>query len=278
MLKGRKLLSILLAVSLVFALFGLAGCGGAEEPVEPAATEPAAEEPAAPAYTLVTDGELAIGSDLDYPPMEMLNGDTPEGFDVDLMTAIATQMDLTVNYLPPQKFDTLLAQVNAGKFDVVASSLTISDERKKEVVFSDAYFDSNQSIAMRAGETYAAPEDLKDKKVGVQSGTTGEAWAKENLEPAGAKIVPFSKTTEAFSALEASNVDAVVNDLPITAQIVKEKADKLAVVSEIPTGEQYGFAVAMENPELATAINEALTALKDSGEYQAIYDKWFATK
>ncbi len=228
---------------------------------------------------LVEEGKLTVGSDLDFPPMEQLGADgtTPEGFDVDLMTAIAKQMGLEVSYLPPQKFDTLLAEVNAKKFDVVASSLTINEERKKEILFSDPYFDSNQSMAMRTGEDYTKPEDLKGKKVGVQSGTTGEAWATENLKPAGAEIVPFSKTSEAFAALEAKNVDAVVNDLPVTAQIVKEKGGAFAVVEEIPTGEQYGFAVAIENAELQAAINKALADLMASGEYQTIYDKWFST-
>lgn len=274
MLKARKLLSLLLAMCLVLSLFAMTGCQKEEPVAEPTPTE----EPAAD-YTLIEEGKLTVGSDLDFPPMEMLgeDGKTPEGFDVDLMTAIAEKMGLEISYLPPQKFDTLLAQVNAGKFDVVASSLTINDDRKKEINFTDPYFDSNQSIAMKKGATYSAPADLKGKKVGVQSGTTGEAWANENLKPAGATIVPFSKTSEAFAALEAGNVDAVINDLPITAEIVKQKADKLAVVNEIPTGEQYGFAVAMENPGLAEAINEALQELKDSGEYQQIYDEWFAT-
>jgi len=275
MRNTRKWLAVVLALMLAVGVVGLTGCAPKAD------TGTTAEEPektTEAAYKVLEEGKLTVGSDLDFPPMEMLNGTTPEGFDVDLMTAIAEELGLTINYLPPQKFDTLLAEVNAGKFDVVASSLTINDERKKEVVFSDSYFDSNQAMAMKAGSTYAAPEDLKGKKVGAQSGTTGFAWAEENLKPAGATIVPFSKTSEAFAALEAGNVDAVVNDLPITADIVKQKADKLAVVSEIPTGEQYGFAVAMENPELATAINAALKTLKDSGKYQEIYDKWFATK
>lgn len=273
--KARKLLSLLLALALVISLGAIAGCS---QPEKPAAEEPATEEPAAADYKLVEPGKLTVGSDLDFPPMEMLEGDKPTGFDVDLMTAIAKEMGLEVSYLPPQEFDALLASVNADKFDVVASSLTINDERKKEVVFTEPYFDSNQSIAMRAGSTYAKPEDLAGKKIGVQSGTTGQQWAEENLKPAGATIVPFSKTSEAFAALEASNVDAVVNDLPITADIVKNSEGKLTVVNEIPTGEQYGFAVALDNGTLATAINEALAKVKASGEYDRIYEKWIGVK
>lgn len=274
MLKGRKVLSILLVLALASALAGLAGCAAkpAEQPAAPA-EEPAAT-PAAANYKLVEPGKLTIGSDLDYPPFEQLNGDKPEGFDVELMTAVARELGIEISYLPPQDFDALPALVNAGKFDVIASSLTINDDRKKVIVFTDPYFESNQSIAMKEGSTFSAPGDLKGKKVGVQSGTTGEQWATENLKPAGATIVPFKKTSQAFAALQAGTVAAVVNDLPVTAEIVKDKNKKLAIVKQIPTGEMYGFGVAMENPDLATAINEALVKIKDSGEYKTIYEKW----
>ena len=270
MQKARKITGLLLALALVAAAVALAGCGTST----PAPTPTPSATPAAPTYKLMTPGELTVGSDLDFPPMEMLEGDEPTGFDVDLMTAIAKEMGLTIKYLPPQDFDALTALVNAGTFDVIASSMTINDERKKIIIFSDPYFESNQSIAMKEGSTYAAPADLKGKKVGVQSGTTGEQWATENLKPAGATIVPFKKTSQAFAALQAGNVAAVVNDLPITNDIVKDPAKKLAIVKQIPTGELYGFGVAMENPELAKAINEALAKVKASGEYKTIYEKW----
>jgi len=274
MAKYGKIVALIAIAALVLSAFALGGC---TQPTPEAPTTPTTEAtttPAAPTYKLVTDGKLTVGSDLDFPPMEMLEGEKPVGFDVDLMTAIAKEMGLEISYLPPQDFDALPALVNAGKFDVIASSMTINDERKKVIVFSDPYFESNQSIAMKAGSTYTSPADLKGKKVGVQSGTTGEQWATENLKPAGATIVPFKKTSQAFAALQAGNVAAVVNDLPITNDIVKDASKGLAIVKQIPTGEMYGFAVAMENPGLATAINDALKKVRDSGEYKTIYEKW----
>ncbi len=111
------------------------------------------------------------------------------------------------------------------------------------------------------------------KKVGVQSGTTGEAWAKENLK--GATIVPFKTATEAFSALQAGNVDAVVNDLPVSKYLVKDTSRGLKIVQEIPTGEQYGFAVSKDNPKLTAGLNYGLAKVKASGKYDEIYKKWF---
>jgi polar amino acid transport system substrate-binding protein len=272
MAKYGKIFALLAVAALVVSALALGGCTTpaktADKPAETTSTPPA------PTYKLLVAGELSVGSDLDFPPMEQLNGTTPEGFDVDLMTAVAREMGLKINYLPPQKFDALIALVNSGKFDVIASSMTINDERKKDIVFTDAYFESNQSIAMKTGSTYSTPADLKGKKVGVQSGTTGFDWATQNLEPAGATVVPFSKTSEAFSALKAGTVAAVVNDLPITNEIVKDPAAGLVIVKQIPTGEMYGFGVAKANPDLATAINAALVKIKASGEYKTIYEKW----
>jgi polar amino acid transport system substrate-binding protein len=139
----------------------------------------------------------------------------------------------------------------------------------------ESKYGSEKSIAMKTGGTYAAPADMKDKKVGVQSGTTGESWATENLVPAGATLVPFKDAVQAFSALPAGNVDAVVNDLPVTAEMVKDTTKGLAMIAQIPTGEQYGFGVSKDNPELKSAINAALAKVKASGEYDTIYKKWF---
>ena len=267
MKDSRKWLALLLSLVLVL---GLAACGGTDEGE---GDEGAGNDDAAAEYTLVEEGKLIVGSDLDYPPMEMLNGETPEGFDVDLMNAIGEELGLEVEFRK-EIFDTLLASLDAGKFDVIASSLTINDERKQLVNFTDPYFDSNQSIAMKTGSKYDSPADMNGKKIGVQSGTTGEQWANENLKPAGATVVPFSETTEAFSALQAGNVDAVVNDLPVTANLVSDASKGLAIVEQIPTGEQYGFAVAKDNEQLLEDMNDALAKIRESGKYDEIYEKW----
>jgi len=271
--KARKLLSILLAVMLVVALFGLAGCGGATE--EPTTTPEPTEEPAA-TYTLVAPGVLTVGSDTAFPPFESMNGDVAEGFDVDLMAAIAKEMGLESKF-QTEGFDTLIPTLVAGgKFDVIASGMTITDERKQEIDFSLPYIDSNQSIAAKVDFDFKDESSLTGKKIGAQAGTTGLDWAKENIKDA--KIVEFKTATDALAALQAGNVDAVVNDLPVTAALVKDASKGLTIVKEIPTGEQYGFGVSKENPELLKAINEAITALQASGEYDTIYEKWFGAK
>jgi len=280
MQKARKSLALVLALGLVFALVALTGCGStAETPEKPAAEAPAAD------LGLVADGVLTVGSDTAFPPFESMNGDTAEGFDVDLANALAKEMGLTVNFTS-QTFDTLIPQLKAGgTFDVIMSGMTITAEREKEITFSTPYIDSNQSIAVVKGkvakldgnDAAAINTAFTGKVIGVQSGTTGEAWAKENIK--GAKqIVPFSDTLAAFSALNAGKVDGVVNDLPVSAYLVKTSYTNNELVAEIPTGEQYGIGIATPNTALQTAINDALQALKDSGEYKTIYMKWFGVE
>jgi len=225
------------------------------------------------ALKTIEEGKLLVGSDTAFPPFESMNGDVAEGFDVDLMTAIGEKLGLEVVF-QTEIFDTLIPTLKAGgKFDVIASGMTIKPDRQLEIDFTDAYYDSNQSLVMKKGTAYTGPEQLAGKKIGVQSGTTGEAWAKENV--ADATLVPFKNATDAFAALQAGNVDAVVNDLPVSTELLKDDDRGMEIVAQIPTGEQYGFGVSKDNPELTAAMNKALGELKTEGKYNEIYQKWF---
>lgn len=271
--KYGKFVALIAIAALAVAALALAGCS------QPATTPPAEQtSTAAPApdLKLVTPGQLTAGSDTAFPPFESMNGDVAEGFDVDLLTAMGKEAGIDKTVFKTEIFDTLIPTLKAGgKFDVIASGMTIKAERQQEIDFTDPYFDSNQSLVMKKGGVYTAPADMKGKKVGVQSGTTGETWATENLKPAGAKLVPFKDAVSAFSALQAGNVDAVVNDLPVSADVIKDPSKGLVMIAQIPTGEQYGFGVSKENPDLLKALNDALAKVRASGEYDAIYKKWF---
>ena len=283
MQNARRITGLLLALALIATVVALAGCGSSTSstPSTPAASTTAPAAPAAD-LKLVKPGVLTVGSDTSFPPFESMNGSTAEGFDVDLANAVAKQNNLTVDFTS-QKFDTLIPQPKAGgTFDVIMSAMTITDASKKEITFSAPYIDSNQSIAVVKGkfaqvdgnDAAAINKEFTGKVIGVQSGTTGEAWAKENIK--GAKqIVPFDDTLSAFSALNASKVDAVVNDLPVSAYLVKTSYTKDELVAEIPTGEQYGIGMATDNTALQTAVNDGLAKVKASGEYDTIYKKWF---
>ena len=281
MRNAKRWLAAIVVAALLIAIAAVTGCTSTTTTTGTTGTT--TEATSTPAVKTVKSGVLLIGSDTAFPPFETMNGTTAEGFDVDLAAAIAKEMGLTSEFVS-QKFDTLIPQLKAGgKYDVVMSGMTITDERKKEIDFSTAYIDSNQSIAVvkgkgftkiPVGDTAAIQAAMKGKTIGVQSGTTGEAWAKENLK--GAKgVTPFDDTLAAFSALNAGKVDAVVNDLPVSAYLVKTSYKNDELIAEIPTGEQYGIAVAKTTPETLAAINAAFEKVKASGAYDTIYKKWF---
>lgn len=115
-------------------------------------------------------------------------------------------------------------------------------------------------------------------KVGVQSGTTGEGWARENLEPKGVEVVAYDDILLAFSALQAGDVDGVINDLPISQDVVKDETRGLEIVEEIKTDETYGFAFNKDNTVLRDSVDWALAELIKDGTYDTIYETWFGAK
>ncbi len=242
----------------------LVGCGSEAAEEE----EEAVEEVS---YTLITEGCLTIGSDLDYAPMEYMDEDSnPAGFSVALMQEICDRLGLECVYLTPQNFDTLLTQVvSATTCDVAASSFTINDERLELVDFSDSYFDCNQAVVMLAGSGITSADDLEGLILSAQSGTTGEEWCLENYPDA--EYVPFTTISDALAALRSGSVEAIVYDDSSAAGHVSAEYTDCEIIDTIATGEQYGIAVNKENPGLLAAINAALAEIKADGTYDELY-------
>lgn len=243
-------LACLFVVAASFVVLGIGGCssdsasGGA-------------------AYTLVTSGELTVASDLATPPFEYTtDAGEPQGFTVELMGMIAEKLGLTLNYLPAQQFDTIIPMTRQGvTTDVGACNITITDERKEEVDFTDAYMDSNQGVATAQGAGYDTLESLNvaGVRVAVQSGTTSEEWAIENLP--NAETVPFNDWTSAFTAVMSDQCQAVVCDLPVEQWMISNSFTGMQIIEEVATGEQFGIAVSKDNPGLTEAINGALAEI-----------------
>ena len=166
------------------------------------------------------------------------------------------------------------ASLAAGQCDMVASAMTITEEREENLDFSEPYYDSKQSLLAEAGGDVASIEDLDGQKVGVQQGTTGAQYAQDNV-PEGAELVSFPSDAELYAALNSGGVAAVLQDLPVNLDHTDDGAYE--IVEEYDTDESYGFAVKEEGSEdLLKAINENLQELRDSGEYDTIYEKYFS--
>lgn len=224
---------------------------------------------------------LVIASDTPYPPMEMVKDDgTFEGFDVDILNAAAAKVGATIEF-KTSGFDALIAAMGTtgGEYDGAISSITITPERQKNMLFSDPYFDANQSLAVPENSTVASTNDLKKgDQVAVQLGTTGEIWANENLKPKGIEVKPYDQIPGCFGALSAGDVEAVLADFQITSDYAKDKTRKAKVVEQIKTGEQYGIAFPKGSEKTIEAINEGLKQIKEDGSYAKFYKKWFGTE
>lgn len=248
------------------ATLALAGCASGSSGGGDAAENP---------YGLVEAGTLTVCSDIPYPPFEFQDeNDEYTGFDIDLLDAIAKKLDLKLS-VQDVGFDALQSGTTlaAGTCDIGASAMTITDERKANIDFSDPYYDSLQSLLVRTDSGITSIDDLSGKNVGVQQGTTGEAYA--NANATGAQIVQYPSDGELWPAMQAGQIDAILQDQPVNLE--HEKADSAyEIVEEYNTDESYGFAFAKgEKAELLDAVNGALTELRDSGDYQKIYDSYF---
>jgi len=254
---SKKKLVVLFCVGVMVSVLALVGCSSGPNELG-----------------LRKSGTLTVGSDCDYPPFIELEGRKPVGFEMELMQAIADDMGLKLKYLAPQNFDTLIASVAGGKkMDLAVSSITITDDRKESVDFCMYYFDSNQACVTKASASYKTAKDLEGKIVGAQSGTTGEAWARERLQ--GITMKPFATTSEGLLALQAGEIEALFFDAPIAEYHIANNYPDFKIVEVIPTGEQYGFAVNKENTELKEAVNASLQNLVDNGTYAQIFKKYF---
>lgn len=255
----------------------LAGCSGGGR----TSTTSTTDDANAAGYTLVEDGKLVVASDLANPPFDFVNESTAEaqGFEVDLMDALAERLGLTCEYLPAMKFDSIIPLIKqGGKADVGVSNFTITDNRKQEIDFTDPYVDSNQGLVTRVGSDKTDEDALNDASVtiAVQSGTTGASWVEENLPQA--QIVSLDDPVAAVTGVSTGLYDAAVADLPVMQYLCTNSFTDCQVSLEIPTGEQYGIVVSKDNPGLTSALNDALADLEADGTISALEVKWFGAE
>ena len=225
------------------------------------------------ASTIFAKETLKVATEPAFPPFEfqMENGEL-QGFDIDLMRAVGKAGGFEVQFqsLP---FDGIIPALQANTVDAAISSITINEERSKTISFSRPYFKAGLAIAVKANNNDITSFDsLKNKKIAVQIGTTG---AQEAKKVPGANIRTFDSAPLALQELLNGNVDAVINDAPVTLYALKSNNLKgIKVVEQLLTAEYYGIATAKNSRHIA-AINQGLTVILNDGTYEQIYQKWF---
>ncbi len=221
----------------------------------------------------IKPGVLTVGSDCTWPPMEYIEGDKIVGFDVDLVGEIANRLDLKLD-LQNTAWDGIFPALIAHKFDMVISSVTITDERKKEMDFSIPYFQTDQSVVVREDSDINSVEKLNGKIVGCQIGTTGEYEARK-IE--GIQVNTYDDILMAFEDLKAGRIDSVIGDSYMGLAYVKNNKG-LKVGFNIVTDEKLGIAFAKDTPKLKEAVDKVLQDIMDDGTYDEIFEKWFGKK
>ncbi|MER5843368.1 MULTISPECIES: transporter substrate-binding domain-containing protein [Streptomyces] len=234
-----------------------------------------ASKTAAGGVELAKAGQLTTCTHLPYPPFQSEIDGKVQGFDVALIDLVADDLEVKQAILdtPFENFKTG-AFLNSGECDLAAAGMTITEERKKNVDFSDPYFNATQAVLVdkKAGVTSLADVKSKNVKLGAQAQTTGEDYVKkEGFDP-----VSFESSDAVLNGLRTGQVKAVVIDFPVVQGWLKDKAtaDAFEVVDNLDTGEQYGFTVKKGNTALQKAVNKALSDAKADGTYKKLYEQW----
>ncbi len=247
-----KRLSVVV-VSLLLVSAVLSACGGAANPAK-----------------------IKIGTDATFPPFETVDEQTKQitGFDVDLMKAVAAKAGLDVEFVNVG-FDPLLAGIAQCQYDGGIAAITITDERKQQMLFSDPYFAAGQVVAVKKDNAdVKGKENLSGKTVGSQIGTTG---AIEIGKIAGAKLKTYDSFDLAFQDLINGQIDAVIADNPLALGYVGKNADKLKIVGDVFTSESYGVAICNKKADLVQKINQGIAAVKQDGTLDKLTQKWIVS-
>lgn len=252
--KNTKVISLLGIIS-VAAL--LAGCssGGSKDALE----------------RVESTGTLRVGIEGAYPPFNSFDSKNElVGFDVDISNAIAERLDATTEFVPTP-WDSIIGGLNAGKYEIVISSLTITDERAQKVDFSDPYYHTGTQIFAPEGHTIAGTDDLAGLNIGVTLGTTFEEMALER----GAQVTTYKSDQLAMEDLSNSRIDGVITDGPVGLAIIAARGYDIVTVGERISKPAAGIAVDKGQEKLLAAVNGALAEMQEDGTYEEISTKWF---
>ncbi len=217
----------------------------------------------------VEEGKLIMGTNAAFPPYEYYEGDTIVGIDAEIAQAIADELGLEL-VIEDMEFDGIIGAVTAGKVDMGLAGMTVTEDRLENVNFSDTYAHASQVVIVTNDSEIATVDDLANKTVGVQLGTTGDIYA-EDIE--GVTLERYNKGFEAVQSLLTGKIDAVIIDEQPAKAFVSQN-EGIKILEEKFTDEDYAAAIAKDNTELVEAVNKALASLKSSGKLDEIVAKY----
>ena len=219
--------------------------------------------------------DLVVATDTAFVPFEFKQGDKYVGFDIDLWDAIAKDLGVTYK-LQPMDFNGIIPALQTKQVDVGLAGITIKDERKQVIDFSDGYYNSGFMLMVPADSTIKGAQDLKGKTVAIKTGTSAADYAKANFKDT--ELRQFPNVDNAYMELQTGRVDAAMHDTPnILYYINTAGGGKVKAVGEQMMAQQYGIAFP-KGSDLVAKVNVSLAKLRSDGSYTAIYKKWFGTE
>ena len=220
-------------------------------------------------------GTLTMATNAEFPPYEYKDGETIIGIDAEVAKLIADKLGLKLE-IADVDFDSIIPGVQTGKYDMGMAGMTVTDERKQKVNFSDSYAKGIQVVIVKEGSDIKSIDDLEGKKIGTQQGTTGYIYASDTPENDGygeENVIGYANGAVAIEALKSGKVDCVIIDNePAKAYIAANSG--LKILDTEFTNEDYAICFSKKNPELQKKVNDALNELKASGEFQKVVDKY----
>lgn len=270
MITGRRRLAAIGGLVLV-ATIAMVGC---------AKEKPTTETPSGAQVSLVKAGALTVCTSLPYPPFQEKQGDKVVGFDVDIVDLVAAKLSVKQDIVDID-FNQIKggAALEAGTCDLAAAGMTITDERKQNLTFSDPYFDEIIAFMSPKGKKVMTIDEVKSQnlKLGVQAATTSLQYAKDHgLDP-----VQFNDAGKQLQALQSGTVDVILQDHPVIYDWLTkpEIAQVFELGGMIKTGAHYGFGMKKNaDPNLVKIVNETLAEARANGKYDEIYQKWIGEK
>lgn len=218
-----------------------------------------------------------VGVDTTYPPFEFQEGGEYKGIDIDLIEAIAKDQGFKVK-IEAMDFSGIIPSMQAGELDIGMGGMSITDERKKTVDFSDPYFEAGLSLVVAKGnDEIAGLEDLKGKMVAIKNGTTGAKFAEEHKDEYGYDTIQVNDSTSMFQEVSNGSADALIEDYPVISYAIATSSLDLQVVGDRLNGDNYGISVMKgKHDDLLKKINDGLASLKESGKYDEILDGYLS--
>ena len=237
-----------------------------------------ADQSASPSGNPPEKNSYLFGVDAKYPPFEFEKDGKYVGIDIDLLQAIAEEEGITIE-IKPMDFKGIIPAILAGQLDGAAAGISITDERKQVVLFSEPYYKAGLSLVVKEDNTtITGPDDLKGKKIAIKKGTTGAKFAEQLAQQHGAQVTHFNDSPSMFLEVENENADVTIEDYPVIAyKLAQDPKSKLKIIGDRLNGDNYGIAISKDNAELHKKIDSGLKKLRENGKYNEIIKKWTGT-